>query len=253
MVSKSKAAHIGSSLSAADLLAVLYGKVLRLNPKKPSWPQRDRFIMSKGHGAAAYYAALAECGFFSTKLLETYSQDGTKLAGHVTSSGIPGIEASTGSLGHGLSMACGMALAAKHDGKAYRTFALLSDGELDEGSVWESVLFAAHHKLDNLTAIVDYNKIQSFGTVKEILNLEPLVEKWKAFGWSFFEINGHDIKQIEDTLGSVPLEIGKPSVIIAHTIKGKGVSFMENKLECHYQSPSEKQLKQALSELGAPS
>lgn len=250
MVHKANASHIGTSLSIADILAVLYRGILRIDPARPDWPNRDRFILSKGHGCAALYAVLAERGFFPEEWLETYCQDGGKLPGHITSHGIPGVEVSTGSLGHGLPIGCGMALAGKHDNQPYRVFVLLSDGECDEGSTWEAALFAPHHHLDNLIAIVDYNEIQSFGTVKEVLDLEPLAPKWRAFGWAVREINGHDFEQIEDALKSVPFKMSQPSCIIAHTVKGKGVSFMENQLAWHYKSPNAEQLKQALAELG---
>ena len=199
--------------------------------------------------AAAIYTTLAERGFFPMEWLETYYLNGSHLAGHVTY-GVPGVEASTGSLGHGLPIGCGIALAGKRDGKAYRIFVLLSDGECDEGSTWEAALFASHHHLDNIIAIVDYNKIQSFGKVREVLNLEPLTSKWKSFGWAACEIDGHDFGQIEKTLLSVPFEPGRPSCIIAHTVKGKGVSFMENQLAWHYMPPSGDELRQALVELG---
>ncbi|MBF0521754.1 MAG: transketolase [Candidatus Omnitrophica bacterium] len=248
MVHQANASHIGSCLSIADILAVLYNKILRVDSRRSDWPERDRFILSKGHAAAILYAVLAEKGFFPKEWLKDYCKDGALLTGHI-SHHVPGVEVSTGSLGHGLPIACGMALAAKRDGKPYRVFALLSDGELDEGSNWEAILFAGHHQLDNLTVIVDYNKIQSFGTVKDVLNLEPLAEKWKSFGWSVREINGHDFETIETTLGNLPFEQNRPSVVIAHTVKGKGISFMENKLEWHYKSPKDEQLKDALNEL----
>ena len=233
----------------ADLLAVLYGRVLRLDPAQPAWPERDRFILSKGHGAAILYAVLAEKGFFPLNWLDSYYRDDSALAGHITSHGVPGVEVSTGSLGHGLSIGCGMALAGKREERAYRVFVLLSDGELDEGSNWEAILFAPQHALDNLVVIVDYNKIQSFGTVKDVLDLEPLSDKWRACRWAVQTIDGHDHDQIEAALSRVPFEPGKPSVIIAHTIKGKGVSFMENQLAWHYKSPNAEQLAQALGEL----
>jgi transketolase len=251
MVHKTNASHIGSCLSMADLLAVLYSNILRVDPASPNWAERDRFILSKGHGAAILYAVLAERGFFPKERLDTYYQDGSALAGHATSHGIPGVEVSTGSLGHGLPIGCGMALAGKRENKPYRVFVLLSDGELDEGSNWEAILFAPHHQLDNLIAIVDYNKIQSFGAVSEVMELAPLLDKWRAFRWAVREIDGHAHAQIESALSSVPFELGKPSVIIAHTIKGKGVSFMENQLAWHYKSPNAEQLAQALAELGA--
>jgi len=251
MTNRAKSSHIGGCLSAADLLAVLYGRVLRVDPSRADWPERDRFVLSKGHAAAAIYATLAERGFFPMEWLEKYYLDGSQLPGHITCS-IPGVEASTGSLGHGLSISCGMALAGKRDGKSYRIFTILSDGESDEGSTWEAALFAPHHHLDNLVAIVDYNKIQSFGFVKEVLDLEPLADKWRSFGWAVREINGHDTEEIEESLLAVPLQLEKPTCIIAHTVKGKGVSFMENQLAWHYQYPDDSQLSQALTELGAP-
>ncbi len=250
MVHKATSSHIGTCLSMADILAVLYSGILRVDPIRPDWPDRDRFILSKGHGAAIGYAVLAERGFFPVEWLNTYCQDGSKLPGHITSHGVPGVEVSTGSLGHGLPIGCGMALAGKREGKPYRVFVMLSDGELDEGSNWEAILFAPQHCLDNLVAIVDYNKIQAFGKVKEVLDLDPLADKWRAFRWAVREIDGHNYKQIEDVLASVPFESGKPSAIIAHTVKGKGVSFMENQPAWHYKSPNDEQLAQALADLG---
>ncbi len=250
MTHRAKSSHVGSALSIADLLAGLYGAVLRVDGRHPNAPDRDRFILSKGHACSALYAALAEREFFPRSWLDDFYLDESHLAGHVTHRGVPGIEASTGALGHGLAIACGMALAGKRDGKAFRVFALLSDGECDEGSTWEAALFAPHHLLDNLIAIVDYNKIQSFGTVRDVLNLEPLGAKWESFGWAVEEIDGHDLTRIVGTLQSVPFRAGKPSCIIAHTVKGKGVSFMENKLLWHYRAPSDEELQQALEELG---
>jgi len=239
---------VGGSLSMAELLAVLYGKVLRLTPETVDDPDRDRLILSKGHGCAGFYAVLAECGYFPLQWLDNFCQDGDNLAGHATH-GPPGIEVSTGSLGHGLSIACGMALAGKRDRRPYRVFALLSDGECDEGSTWEAALFAPHHRLDNLTAIVDYNKIQSLGHVKEVLDLEPFVAKWSSFGWAVREIDGHDVDAIEQTLCEVPFEPERPSCVIAHTVKGKGVSFMEDKLLWHYRAPQGDEYDQAMAEL----
>jgi transketolase len=250
MVHKVNASHIGGCFSVTDILAVLYGTILRVDPANPDWEERDRVVLSKGHAAAALYATLAERGFFPVEWLESYCANGSQLAGHVTHYGVPGVEMSTGSLGHGLSLACGMALAGKRDRRPHRVFALLSDGECDEGSTWEAVLFAPHHGLDNLVAIVDYNKIQSFGTVKEVLDLEPLADKWRAFGWSVREVDGHDHRQIHDILCGLPFGPGRPSVVIAHTVKGKGVSFMEDTLAWHYKSPNAQQLAQALAELG---
>ena len=249
MTHNANASHVGTCFSIADLLGVLYKGILRVDPKDPLMPDRDRFILSKGHGAAAVYAALAECGFFPKEWLDRYCQDGSPLGGHITFN-VPGVEVSTGSLGHGLSIGCGMALAGKRQHQPYRVFVTMSDGECDEGSIWEAAMFAPYHKLDNLITIVDYNKIQSLDEVKKVLDLEPFADKWKAFGWSVLEIDGHDFTQIKEALSSLPFENGKPSCIIAHTVKGKGVSFMENQIAWHYKSPNSEQLKQSLKELG---
>jgi transketolase len=250
MVHRSRASHLGSCLSIADILASLYWRVLRIDPANPEWPQRDRLILSKGHAAAILYATLAERGFFSTAELESYGQNGSRLTGHVTS-GVPGVELSSGSLGHGLPVGCGMALAGKRADLPFRTFVLLSDGELDEGSNWESFLFAPQHELDNLIAIVDYNQIQSFGRTKDILDLEPLADKLRAFRWAVREVDGHNYQELADAFDALPFGAGKPSIIIAHTIKGKGVSFMEDLLSWHYSSPTDQQLQLALAEIGA--
>lgn len=249
MIHRAKSSHAGTTLSMADLLAVLYARTLRLNPTQPGWPARDRFLLSKGHGCAGLYAALAEVGFFPASWLEDFYLNGSRLAGHATHSNVPGIEASTGSLGHGLSLACGMALAAKLDGHAHRVFCLLSDGECDEGSTWEAALFAPHHRLDNLIAIVDYNKIQSLGHVRDILDLEPFADKWRAFGWATREIDGHSIEAIIEALDAVPFEANRPTCLIAHTVKGKGVSFMEDRVLWHYRAPSSEELAQAVVEI----
>lgn len=248
MTHRANSSHIGSCLSIADILAVLYADVLRVDPEQPSWPGRDRFILSKGHAAAIVYAILAERGFFPVAWLDDYAQDGSLLTGHV-SHHVPGVELSTGSLGHGLSVGCGMALAGKREGAPYRVYVLLSDGELDEGSNWEPILFAPHHRLDNLVAIVDYNKIQSFGSVAEVLDLSPLAEKWSAFQWAVREVDGHDHAAIMSALREAPIEADKPTCIIAHTVKGKGVGFMEDRLGWHYRSPDATELAAALAEL----
>ncbi len=248
MVHRVNASHIGGGLSMTDLLAVLYTDTLRVDPAQPRWPERDRFILSKGHCCAALYATLALRGFFSVEELDQFGRDGSRLMTHVSHK-VPGVEFSTGSLGHGLPFGCGKALAAKRRGKSWRVFVMLSDGELDEGSNWEAILFAPHYRLDNLVAIVDYNKIQSLGSVSEVLELEPLAEKFQAFRWAVREIDGHSHEEIRAALSAVPWEPGKPSCLIAHTVKGKGVSFMENQLAWHYKSPDEAQLEQALNEL----
>jgi transketolase len=250
MIHRAGSSHVGSVFSAVDILAVLYQRILRVDPTQPDWTDRDRFILSKGHASAGLYVALAERGFFPEFWLDEFCRDGGRLAGHITHVGVPGVEVSTGSLGHGLPLACGMALAGKRESRPYRVFTMLSDGECDEGSTWEAVLFAPFHRLDNLVAIVDYNKIQSLGTVKETLDLDSLAAKWQAFGWSVVEIDGHDFVQIENAFRAIPAKPGKPTCVIAHTIKGKGVSFMENKLLWHYRSPDADELRLALAELG---
>lgn len=253
MTNRANASHIGSCLSMADMLAALYGKFLRYDPRTPDWPERDRFILSKGHGCAALYAVLAECGFFPLEWLDTYYLDGTHLAGHATHKGTPGVEMSTGSLGHGLPVGTGIALAAKRDGRPQRVFVMLSDGECDEGSNWEAALFAPHHKLDNLVVMVDYNKIQSLGSVKDVIDLEPLAAKWRAFGWATRELDGHNPAALDEAFAQVPFEPGRPSCIVAHTIKGRGVSFMENKLQYHYTPPRGEEFTRALQEVdGCP-
>ena len=234
----------------ADLIACLYWNTLRIDPAHPTWPERDRFLLSKGHGAAILYAALAERGFFPVSELASYCQNGSRLTGHATS-GVPGVELSSGSLGHGLPVGCGIALAAKRGKLPFRTFVLLSDGELDEGSNWEAILFAPQHQLDNLVAIVDYNKIQSFGSVKDVLDLDPLADKFRAFRWAVKEVDGHNMQELTEVFRSLPLESGRPTVIIAHTVKGKGVGFMEDQLAWHYKSPTDEQVEIALKELEA--
>ena len=248
MVTRARASHIGSALSIADLVAVLYGEVMRYNPTDPAWPDRDRLLLSKGHACVAIYAALADAGFFPIEQLEDYGRDGSIFMNHISHK-VPGVEFSTGSLGHGLPFGTGKALAAKRQGKDWRVFVLLGDGEMAEGSNWEAMMFAAHHQLDNLVGIIDYNKLQSITTVAETLGLEPLADKIAAFGWSVREIDGHDHRAIADALNAAPWDGGKPSMLIAHTIKGKGVSFMEDQVAWHYRNPSEEHLALALREL----
>ena len=248
MVTRARASHVGSALSIADIVAVLYGRALRVDPARPHWQDRDRFILSKGHACVAVYGALAEAGFFDTALLETYGTDGSVLMAHISHK-VPGAEFSTGALGHGLPFGTGKALAAKRRGHECRTVVLTSDGEWDEGSNWEAAMFAAHHKLDNLVCVLDYNKLQSLASVEHTLNLEPLHSKFVAFGWSVREVDGHDHDALADALDRGPWEAGKPSMLIAHTTKGKGVSFMENKVEWHYRNPTPELLETALAEL----
>jgi transketolase len=250
MTNAAKASHVGSCLSMADILAVLYGAAMRIDPARPDWDARDRLIVSKGHAAAIVYAALAESGFIEIDELKTYASNGSRLAGHVTRT-VPGVELSTGSLGHGLPVAAGMALAAKRAGAAWRAFCIVSDGELDEGSNWEAIQFAQHARLDSLVAIVDYNKIQSFGSVAEVSDLHPLADKFRAFNWGVHEIDGHDHGALHAALTALPIVPTRPTVVICHTIKGKGVSFMEGLLAWHYKNPDDDQVTAALAELGA--
>jgi len=252
MVHRAMASHIGSALSIADIVAVLYENTIKLAPANSRWVNRDRLILSKGHACAAIYSVLAELGFFDPALLLTYGKDNSPFMTHISHK-VPGVEFSTGSLGHGLPFGVGKALAGKRQGADWRTFVLMSDGELDEGSNWEAFMFAAHHGLDNLMAIIDYNKLQSLTTVDQTLRLEPLADKLRAFGWAIREVDGHDHAALNAALTAIPWQPGQPSVLIAHTIKGKGVSFMENRVEWHYRSPNAEQLAQALAELDADS
>ena len=249
MVNRAKTSHIGSIFSIADIVAVLYDSILSVDPLNPSDPVRDRFVLSKGHAGCALYAALAEMQFFSTEELKKYCINGSLLSGHISHKGIPGIELSTGSLGHGLSVATGMALSAKKRKSSHRAFVLMSDGECDEGSNWEAFLFAAHHRLDNLIAIVDYNKLQSLRSVNDTLRLEPLRDKLMACNWAVEEIDGHDHAALARRLSLVPFEAGKPSLLIAHTTKGRGVSFMENSVLWHYRTPQGDEYAAAVAEL----
>ncbi|MBI3631210.1 MAG: transketolase [Candidatus Sungbacteria bacterium] len=249
MVHKANASHIGSCLSMADILAVLYGRpVLRYRANDPQWTDRDILLVSKGHACAIVYATLAKTGYFDPALLDGYCTNGSLLQGHL-SHHVPGVELSTGSLGHALSVGCGLALASKRAKTTRRVFVIVSDGELDEGSNWEAILFAGHQMLGNLTVIVDYNKIQSFGSTAEVLDLEPMTDKWRSFRWRVHELDGHDHNALESAFRAPPVE--SPTVIVAHTIKGKGVGFMEGKLEWHYKSPSAQLLAQALAEIEA--
>jgi len=250
MTSQGGGAHIGAIFSCADILAVLYGGVLNVDPQVPAAPDRDRFVLSKGHAGGGLYATLAESGFFPVAKLQTHYQDGSDLSGHVSHK-VPGVDLSTGALGHGLSVAAGMAYAATLKSASHRVFCLLSDGECDEGSTWEAALFAAHHRLSNLVAIVDYNRIQGIAPVSDVLELEPFADKWTAFGWTVREVDGHHHEALRTALSAVPFAPGKPSCLIAHTIKGKGVSFMENTVLWHYRIPRGAEFDAALAELEA--
>ncbi len=249
MTSSGGSSHIGSILSMTDIVAVLYGAVLRVDPADPAWPDRDRFILSKGHAGAGVYAALAERGFFPIETLSQHYRDGSNLSGHVSHKGIPGVELSTGSLGHGLSVGAGMAYGAKLDGRAHRVVVLLSDGECDEGSNWEAILFAAHHRLSNLCAVVDYNKIQSLKPVAETLGLEPFADKWRAFGWAVVEADGHDHEQLLAAFAEAAQTSDRPTCVIAHTVKGKGVPFMEHSVLWHYRTARGDEFDAALAAL----
>jgi transketolase len=245
-----KSAHLGSSLSCCDILAAAYWHALRVDPGNPEWADRDRFILSKGHAAMALYATLAFKGYYDEALLDTYTKDGSILAEHPPANMLAGVEAATGSLGHGLPIGVGMALSGRLDGKNFRVFALLSDGENNEGSVWEAAMFAAAQKLENLCVIVDYNKWQATARSNETLQLAPLRDKWAAFGWDAHEVDGHDVATLARLIASVPNGSGKPVALVAHTVKGKGVSFMEDDNNWHYRSPTAEERQQAHRELG---
>ncbi len=248
IVYNAKASHIGGAFSMVEILSVLYNEVLRIDPKNPQWKDRDRFLLSKGHACSSLYATLALKGFFPLEDLQGYGKDGSIYLSHASHK-VPGVELSTGSLGHALSVGCGLALAAKTKQENWKVFVLVSDGELDEGSNWEAILFAPQHRLDNLVLIVDYNKIQSMGNVKDVIDLHPLKDKFLSFNWNVIEIDGHDFIQLNKGFSEIPIDVLKPTVIIAHTIKGKGVSFMENKLLWHYKTPSENEYLEALNQL----
>ena len=253
MTHLSRGSHIGSVLSVAEIIAVLYASVLNVDPKEPKKPDRDRLILSKGHAGSAVYAALAETGFFPVEQLKTHYANGSILSGHVSHKGVPGVEVSTGSLGHGLGVGTGMALGAKMDGAQWRTYVVLGDGECDEGSVWEAALQAAQYRLDRLIAVIDYNHMQSLATVDETLRLEPFEQKWKDFGWNAMSVDGHDTDALMKAFDWAKENAGsrKPSVILAHTVKGKGVSFMENNILWHYRTPQGEEYDAALKELEA--
>ncbi len=250
MSHRAQSAHTGGALSCVEILVTLYFQIMKVFPQESENPHRDRVIFSKAHDAKALYSVLAHRGYFDQKLLDRYELDGGLLPGHSTRHCVPGVEVSAGALGHGLSMAVGVAYAGKLDNKNWRVFAVLSDGECDEGSTWEAALFAGHHKLDNLIAIVDYNKLQGYGFTKDVLNLEPFAAKWRSFGWEVQEINGHEFPEIIKTLGRIPFEKGKPSVVIAHTIKGLGgVPMHVAQVSSQYKAPSDKEAAAAIARL----
>ena len=250
MVHRARASHVGSALSVADIVSVLYREVLSFPGDDPMAEMRDRFILSKGHACTAVYAALRLRGFLIDQDIHSYGQDGSLLMNHI-SHHVRGVEFSTGSLGHGLPFGVGKALAAKRRSQKWRVYVLLSDGEMDEGSNWEALMFAGHHKLSNLVAVIDYNKLQSLGTVEETLGLEPLVDKLRSFNWKVAEIDGHDHSALRKLLDVDPAANDQPTVVVAHTVKGSGVSFMENQVKWHYSPPTDLELQRALAELEA--
>ena len=249
MVRSGGAGHMGGAMSCLDVVAALYFHAMNYDPANPQLAGRDRFILSAGHKCMALYAALAEAGYFDESILDTYGKLNTKLPGHPDMYKLPGVEANTGALGHGLSIAVGMALGLRMDGAGARVYALLGDGELPEGSNWEAASAASHHKLDNLTAIVDWNGLQISGATKDVMNMEPIGKRFAAFGWAHRTIDGNNMNEIVETLDALPFKKGKPSVIVARTIKAKGISFAENKVEYHYWKPKEDELAMAEQEL----
>jgi transketolase len=250
MLTQARLGHTGGDLSVADILAVLYFAVLNINPGQPAWRERDRLILSKGHCSGALYTTLALRGFFSIEELNTFAQPLSALNGHPNRTKVPGVETNTGPLGHGLPVSVGAALAAKLQKAAWRVFVITGDGELQEGSNWEAAMSAAHYGLDNLTLIVDRNGFQQGNTTEATNHLEPLAEKWHAFGWAVQEVDGHDHRQLLNTFKSLPFETGKPSCVLAHTHKGQGVSFIRDQVGWHHRIPTETELVQALGELG---
>ena len=253
MTHLSRGSHIGAIFSVAEIMAVLYTGVMNVNPAEPAMPDRDRLILSKGHAGAAVYAALAERGFFPVEELKTHYANGSRLSGHVSHKGVPGVEFSTGSLGHGLAVGAGMALGAKMDKAPWRTYVILGDGECDEGSVWEAALQAHQYQLDNLIAVVDHNRMQSLDFCEKTIALEPFADKWRDFGWQVQVVDGHDVAALQAAFARAKNNLGggKPSVIIAETTKGKGVSFMENDILWHYRTPQGEEYDATLKELEA--
>ena len=249
MVAGGGKGHIATSFSETDILTVLYFHVLKVDPHNPKWYKRDRFILSKGHACEALYVILSNLGYFEKDLLKTYLKFNTRLAAHPNMNKLPGIEATTGSLGHGLSISVGIALNGKMEGANYRIFTMLGDGEIDEGQVWEAAMCAAHYKLDNLIGIIDRNNLQNDGRTEDIMNSEPLREKWESFGWTVREIDGHDIEQIINVFKLIPFTKGKPSMIIAKTTKGKGSSYIENRYDKHYIAITEEEANMIMKDL----
>jgi len=250
MLAEAKSGHTGGSLSSADIVAALFFYKMRHKPNDPKWSKRDRFILSKGHAAPVLYAALALSGYFDPSLLKTLRKIGSPLQGHPCSTKLPGVEISTGSLGQGLSIANGIALGLKLDGSGSRVYCLLGDGETQEGQVWEAAMTAAHYKLDNLCAFIDNNGLQIDGHCCDVMHIEPIVNKWEAFGWNVIDIDGHNMKAVVGALNDAETVKGKPTMIVARTVKGKGVSFFEGKVEYHGLAPSSEELEMALKELG---
>ncbi|MGZ7440373.1 transketolase [Paenibacillus sp. TH7-28] len=250
IIHRAKTGHTGGSLSNTDILTALYYEIMKIDPANPKWEERDRFIASKGHSVESLWCILADLGFFPKEELLTYSQFGTRLIGHPNNK-VPGIEMNTGALGHGLPISVGMALAAKRDGRSYRVFCLMGDGEQAEGSNWEAAMAGAHYKLDNLVGIIDRNRLQISGSTEDVMGLEPLEEKWAAFGWHVVSIDGNDMDELVRTLRSAPEVTGKPTLVMANTVKGKGVSFAENVPAWHHHVPNDEQLRLAHAELQA--
>lgn len=249
MLGEAKSGHPGGSLSAVETVVTLYWDVMRHDPAKPDWPDRDRFILSKGHAAPVLYAAMAECGYVPVDQLNTLRKLGSIYQGHPDKRFLPALEASTGSLGEGLSLAVGLGMAVRADKRPSRVYVMLGDGEIQEGQIWEAAMFAAFHKIDNVLAIVDYNRIQLDGWVKDVMEIEPLADKWRSFGWHVIEADGHDVVALQKAFAEAAATKGKPSVLIAHTVKGKGVSFMENNPKYHGVAPTKQEVELALKEL----
>jgi len=248
MIYEAGTGHTGGSLSNTDILTVLYYHTMNVDPKNPKWEDRDRYVQSKGHAVESYWAILADKGFFPKEELKTFSQFGTRLIGHPNNK-VPGVEMNTGALGHGLPIAVGMALAAKMDGKSYRVYTLMGDGEQAEGSVWEGAMAAAQYKLDNLVAIIDRNKLQITGSTEDVMSLEPLGDKWRSFGWEVVEVDGNDIEQLVEVFSNAPKVSGKPTMVVANTVKGKGISFAEHVAKWHHHVPSKEEYELAMEEL----